>query len=252
MILDTPVHEAVHGEFINQPVAFQGHRLVSQAWAHFLIAGSITLFAFLLLSKGWSTMKTALQRRPLLNPPPEQVIQLSNMPDPVNLANPLAPLFTPEVQQWSDEIIRWSADYDLDPNFVATVMQIESCGHPEVVSGAGAIGLFQVMPYHFQHGEDPNFPDTNALRGLQYLHRSLQIANGNIVLALAGYNGGHGVINRSNSEWPDETIRYAYWGSGIYQDAQKHRSSSDRLDEWLQAGGASLCAISNNFAAGKE
>ncbi len=244
--------EPVHTEFKNQPVALQGHRLASHAWTHFFIASTVTLLAFLLLNRGWSTMKTALNKRPLLNPPPEQVIQISNMPDPVRLASPLAPLFTPEVQQWSDEIIRWAAEHDLDPNFVATVMQIESCGHPEVVSSAGAIGLFQVMPYHFQDGEDPNIPDTNALRGMQYLARSLQIANGNIVLALAGYNGGHGVINRSNSEWPDETIRYAYWGSGIYQDAQKHRSSSDRLDEWLQAGGASLCARSSSFAAGME
>ena len=37
-------------------------------------------------------------------------------------------LFTPEVQYWGEEILAWSETYQLDPNLVATVMQIESCG----------------------------------------------------------------------------------------------------------------------------
>lgn len=154
----------------------------------------------------------------------------------------IAPLFTPEVQHWAGQITRWAEQHGLDPNLAATVMQIESCGHPEIRSSAGATGLFQVMPFHFQQYEVMSDPDTNALRGLDYLRRSLETAGGNPRLAFAGYNGGIGVISRAESAWPNETIRYAYWGSGIYADASLGLSQSQRLDEWLRAGGASLCA----------
>jgi soluble lytic murein transglycosylase-like protein len=154
----------------------------------------------------------------------------------------IAPLFTPEVQYWAANIVRWASDHGLDPNLAATVMQIESCGHPEIRSSAGATGLFQVMPFHFKAGESMSNPDTNALRGMDYLRRSLETASGDARLAFAGYNGGIGVIGRLESRWPAETIRYAYWGSGIYADATQNRAASTRLDEWLKAGGASLCA----------
>jgi soluble lytic murein transglycosylase-like protein len=154
----------------------------------------------------------------------------------------IAALFTPEVQYWSANIVRWATQHGLDPNLAATVMQIESCGHPEIRSSAGATGLFQVMPFHFKSGEVMSNPDTNALRGMDYLRRSLETAAGNPRLAMAGYNGGIGVIGRAESRWHNETVRYAYWGSGIYADASQNRAQSARLDEWLKAGGASLCA----------
>ena len=75
----------------------------------------------------------------------------------------LAPFFAPAVQHWSDEINRWAAQHEVDPHLLATVMQIESCGHPTVISNAGARGLFQVMPFHFAAGEDMLDPDTNAM-----------------------------------------------------------------------------------------
>jgi soluble lytic murein transglycosylase-like protein len=150
-------------------------------------------------------------------------------------------LFTPEVQFWGGSILRWATEYGVDPNLAATVMQIESCGNPSARSRAGAAGLFQVMPFHFLVYEDAYDPDTNALRGLDYLRRALERSGGDARLALAGYNGGIGVIGRSESGWPAETRRYAYWGSGIYTDAANNAAESSRLNEWLAAGGASLC-----------
>jgi len=153
----------------------------------------------------------------------------------------LAPLFTPEIQFWSGDLTRWSAEHGVDPNLAATVMQIESCGNPDARSSAGASGLFQVMPFHFLITENAYNPETNALRGLNYLASSLQHSGGDARLALAGYNGGIGVIDRAESSWAAETIRYAYWGSGIYADAAQNASTSGRLNEWLTAGGTSLC-----------
>jgi hypothetical protein len=162
-------------------------------------------------------------------------------------ANPqvkLTPLFTPQVLYWEENIISWAHNWGLDPNLVATVMQIESCGDPKAISHSGAMGLFQVMPYHFSSDEPPYKPNTNARRGLGYLRKALDEHN-SVRLAFAGYNGGISIAGKSEDYWKDETIRYVYWGTGIYNDAQMGRTSSPRLEEWLSYGGASLCAQAN-------
>ncbi len=153
----------------------------------------------------------------------------------------LSPVFTPEVQHWAASIETWSTAASVDPNLAATVMQIESCGDPLARSRSGAMGLFQVMPFHFYASDNPYNPDTNAARGLDYLRRSLETSFGDARLAFAGYNGGIGVIGRGEFSWASETVRYVYWGSGIYADAVSGAGSSPRLEEWLNAGGASLC-----------
>lgn len=153
----------------------------------------------------------------------------------------IAPLFTPEVDYWSGNITRWSGQYSIDPNLLATVMQIESCGHPSVSSYAGAQGLFQVMPTYFTSSENQLDPDTNAMRGANVLNSCLEAANGDEGLALACYNGGQSVINSTPATWSEQTQRYYYWGTGIYADAQRGGSSSDTLNRWLDAGGSSLC-----------
>jgi soluble lytic murein transglycosylase-like protein len=153
----------------------------------------------------------------------------------------LSPLFTPEVQHWHTQILHWANLHGLDPNLVATVMQIESCGNPQAISRAGARGLFQVMPFHFDVGEDTLDPDTNAARGMAYLAQALEKADDDVALALAAYNGGHGIIDKSWESWPAETQRYYRWGGGIYADVSSGLIESSTLQEWLAAGGTSLC-----------
>lgn len=153
----------------------------------------------------------------------------------------IAPLFTQEIQHWNNDIQRWALTYSVDPNLLATVMQIESCGHPTVGSSAGAQGLFQVMPFHFGSGENQLDPDTNAMRGANFLNYCLNASNGNAGLAMACYNGGPSVISRATASWPAETQRYYQWGTGIYADALNGSNQSPTLDRWLAAGGGTLC-----------
>ncbi len=159
----------------------------------------------------------------------------------VPLPSAISPLFTPEVQHWASKIVEWSRQYGIDPNLVATVMQIESCGDSQAGSGAGAEGLFQVMPFHFQPGEDAHDPDTNARAGIAYLKGSLEQAGGHPGLALAGYNGGYGVISGGWGTWVEQTRLYYLWGSQIYLDALQNHPTSAALQDWLNAGGVNLC-----------
>ena len=155
----------------------------------------------------------------------------------------LSRLFTPEVLFWQDKIMEWSRVYSVDPNIVATIMQIESCGHPGAVSGAGARGLFQVMPFHFEASENMVDPDTNAMRGLLFFREQMRYTGDDILLSFAGYNGGYAASGGSYQFWPHETQRYYYWAQGIFEDADSGSEVSTRLDEWLAAGGASGCRL---------
>jgi hypothetical protein len=148
---------------------------------------------------------------------------------------------TPQVQYWSAAIDRWSRTYDLPPELIMIVMQIESCGDPDAVSQSGAKGLFQVMPFHFGTGEDMFSPETNAERGLNYLRQSYRRAGGRIDLTLAGYNGGLSQIDTPPELWPKETRRYVRWGTGMWSDLERNPSQSETLSEWLAAGGSRLC-----------
>jgi soluble lytic murein transglycosylase-like protein len=160
---------------------------------------------------------------------------------PWTMNKSIAPLFTPEVQHWAKDIDRWATEYSIDPNLLATIMQIESCGHPTVYSNAGAQGLFQVMPFHFSPGEQSLDPDTNAMRGAKFVQWCSDYTDGNVGLTLACYNGGGLLTQRSFHTWPEQTKRYYLWGVGIYGDAIQNSSQSQTLDSWLNAGGSRLC-----------
>src|SRR5262245_60640765 len=97
-----------------------------------LALGLACMIMMLVLRGGIVEAESTLQQTP---PPPPPTIGV---------------LFTPEVQYWTPRILVWAARYGVDPNMLATVIQIESCGDPTVGSSAGAQGLFQVMPFHFE------------------------------------------------------------------------------------------------------
>ncbi len=174
---------------------------------------------------------------------------ITQLPKALNIAptyTSIASMFTPTVAFWDASIKRWAEQYDLDPNLLATIMQIESCGDSTVSSGAGAQGLFQVMPFHFASGENQLDPDTNAMRGANFLNECLGWSNGDAGLAMACYNGGPSVVSRPYASWLAETQRYYTWGTTIYADASQAKLSSESLDRWLNAGGSNLCLRAAN------
>lgn len=157
------------------------------------------------------------------------------------VAQALTSMFAPSVQRWAPMIEAAGERAALPPVLIATVVQIESCGDPTARSSAGALGLMQVMPYHFTQNQQPLEPRVNLAVGVEYLRRAHQLADGDIARTLAGYNGGHGVIDRHPASWPAETQRYVRWGGGIYRDAVDGASTSPTLIAWMDAGGHYLC-----------
>lgn len=200
-----------------------------------LVSGLLALFAY----------------SPLVTASTSQLSSPSSAPaslfTPSHTQTMLSPIFTPEVQYWGSRIQAWSLEFGLDPNLAATVMQIESCGYARALSRSGAIGLFQVMPFHFAETDSPFDPDTNARRGLAYLAQSLERAGGDPRLALAGYNGGVGIIGRGEWTWSTQTRRYILYSEPIYADASAGVKNSAMLNEWYSKYGASLCKQAHDY-----
>ena len=101
--------------------------------------------------------------------------------------------------------------FDLDPRLIRAVIQAESAFDPWAVSRAGAQGLMQLMPeLSKEFGvNDPFDPRQNILGGAEYLKQLLDRFDGNMELALAGYNAGPTVVARYAAIPPfKETRRY--------------------------------------------
>ncbi len=173
---------------------------------------------------------------------------------------PLSPIFRDEVLFWREHILQWAKDYQINPNVIALVIQIESCGDAVAVSGAGALGLMQVMPFHFDNGENMLNPDTNVRRGMDVFYECLtQFAQFDLGMALACYNGGPGVTLMEPESWVPETRYYYEWATGLWAEIVAGKSTSETLASWLASGGQRLCdraavtqalLAQNNHAAG--
>ena len=98
-------------------------------------------------------------------------------------------------------IQKYSAEYSLDPNLVAAVIQAESSGNPRDISSSGAMGLMQLMPENVQEYNvaDPFDPEQNIKGGMAQLSDYIKMFNGDISKGLAAYNVGPRYVK--NGEW---------------------------------------------------
>jgi transglycosylase-like protein with SLT domain len=107
---------------------------------------------------------------------------------------------------------------------VKAVIAVESEFDPLAVSSKGARGLMQLMPFTAQRfGVTDSFdPRQNIFGGVQYLRFLLDMFQGDVALALAGYNAGENAVARFRGIPPfRETQSYVQkiqallgWGSG--------------------------------------
>lgn len=114
-------------------------------------------------------------------------------------------------------IVKYSQEMGIDPNIARAVAMQESGGRQDVVSPAGAIGTFQLMPDTAKElGVDPHDLEQNIRGGIQYLKQMHDRYGGNWDRALYAYNWGPGNMDAylktgkglNGQPMPSETLNY--------------------------------------------
>ncbi len=120
-----------------------------------------------------------------------------------------------EAQQILRAVYREAVQFELEPDLVLAVIAIESSFNRFAVSTAGAQGLMQVMPFWKREigREEDNLTDidTNIRYGCSILKYYLGVEQGDLVRALARYNGSLG-----KTHYPELVLVNweQYWRSG--------------------------------------
>lgn len=128
------------------------------------------------------------------------------------------------VTAYDDIIARASKQYGLSEALIKSVIQTESSFNPNAVSSAGAIGLMQLMPSTAAGlgVTDPYDPEQNIMGGVKYLSTMIKNFNGDVRLALAGYNmGGNRVKNLGIMPNSTDLLAYNVLPSGVLSYVNK-------------------------------
>lgn len=148
----------------------------------------------------------------------------------------------PPSDPWGPYITEAANRFDVPDRWIRAVMRVESGGHEYlngqlITSGAGAMGLMQVMPETYDElrqrytlGDDPYDPHNNILAGTAYIREMYDIygAPG----FLAAYNAGPARLDdylSNNRPLPDETRHYvAMIGPAIEGTYPRSRSPAEQ------------------------
>lgn len=109
-------------------------------------------------------------------------------------------------------IVSAAAHHGIEPLLLYSVMNQESAFNDQAVSPKGARGLMQLMPATAARFGVTNIfdPQQNIYAGARYLSLLLDMFDGDVSLALAGYNAGEGAVKKYGYNVPPypETINY--------------------------------------------
>jgi soluble lytic murein transglycosylase-like protein len=156
-----------------------------------------------------------------------------------------------------DELIALSAARNgVDPNLIVAVMRQESGFNPLARSYRGATGLMQLIPATAHRFGVTNIFDAaqNIEGGAKYLRFLLDTFNGDVNLALAGYNAGENAVVNSGYRIPRyrETQNYVRSISSRYDAGKKVVKSGGSApaaapSAAVFSGGAASSRLSNNY-----
>lgn len=164
------------------------------------------------------------------------------------------------VTRWKSQIIEQGKKYNIDPNFIAIIMTLESGGYSKADSGF-AEGLMQVTPgtgkdiaekYVLvkQSSYDLFTPSTSIEFGVAYLaYLRNHYCSGNFApswnecaeAVAAGYNGGPGALLalvQGKGIQSIETLSYSRDAMNMWRE--RGSASSPTYDRWKERGGQTL------------
>ena len=107
-------------------------------------------------------------------------------------------------RKYSVYVEKYSKEYNLDENFVYSIIKAESKFNPNALSHKGAKGLMQIaditrdwaiVELDLDKNIDIYDPETNIMIGCWYLNR-LYKEFGDTDLVIAAYNGGSGNVSK--------------------------------------------------------
>jgi soluble lytic murein transglycosylase-like protein len=117
---------------------------------------------------------------------------------------------------------------NLRPELIAAVVQAESRFKPTARSGAGAVGLMQLVPRtgRWMGARDLTNPQQNIAAGAKYLKYLHERFDGNETKVIAAYNAGEGNVKRFGGVPPfRETRKYVSKVRTYEQDFQNRVES---------------------------
>jgi hypothetical protein len=115
---------------------------------------------------------------------------------------------------YREQVTEAAKEHKLDPALVHAVIAAESNYNPNARSNKGALGLMQVMPDTGRRYGVPEkelkLPAKNIRTGAQYLADLIELFDGDLNLALAGYNAGENAVLRHGRRIPPFAETQAY------------------------------------------
>jgi soluble lytic murein transglycosylase-like protein len=121
-------------------------------------------------------------------------------------------------------VSQMAPQYGLDPSLVMAMIHQESSFNPMATSPKNAQGLMQLIPATAERFgvRDPYDPVENLRGGMKYFRWLLDKFDGNVALALAGYNAGEGAVMKHGGIPPyAETRDYVKRILSNYRNSQQ-------------------------------